>query len=46
MVNGDHDISRRKRGMFDKFMARDPDGDGDMDFIGTAANTLMTVCSG
>ena len=30
-----HDISRRKRGMFDKFIARDVDGDGDVDFIGT-----------
>ena len=34
-----HDISRRKRGMFDKFMARDLDGDGDMDFIGTRGNS-------
>ncbi|MDA1369493.1 MAG: VCBS repeat-containing protein [Proteobacteria bacterium] len=34
-----HDISRRKRGMFDKFIARDVDGDGDMDFIGTRGNS-------
>lgn len=34
-----HDISRRKRGMFDKFIARDIDGDGDVDFIGTRGNS-------
>jgi len=34
-----HDISRRKRGMFDKFIARDLDNDGDMDFIGTRGNS-------
>ena len=34
-----HDISRRKRGMFDKFIARDLDGDGDMDFVGTRGNS-------
>lgn len=34
-----HDISRRKRGMFDKFIARDLDRDGDMDFIGTRGNS-------
>jgi len=34
-----HDISRRKRGMFDKFVARDLDGDGDMDFVGTRGNS-------
>ncbi len=34
-----HDISRRKRGMFDKFIARDLDGDGDMDFLGTRGNS-------
>lgn len=34
-----HDISRRKRGMFDKFIARDVDGDGDMDFLGTRGNS-------
>lgn len=35
-----HDISRRKRGMFDKFVARDMDGDGDMDFVGTRGNSV------
>jgi len=35
-----HDISRRKRGMFDKFLAKDMDGDGDVDFIGTRANSV------
>ena len=35
-----HDISRRKRGMFDKFIARDMDGDGDTDFVGTRGNSL------
>jgi len=34
-----HDVSRRKRGMFDKFIARDMDGDGDMDFVGTRGNS-------
>ena len=34
-----HDISRRKRGMFDKFIAQDMDGDGDIDFIGTRGNS-------
>ena len=34
-----HDISRRKRGMFDKFIAQDIDGDGDTDFIGTRGNS-------
>lgn len=34
-----HDISRRKRGMFDKFIARDIDGDGDIDFLGTRGNS-------
>jgi len=34
-----HDISRRKRGMFDKFIARDLDGDGDVDFVGTRGNS-------
>lgn len=33
------DISRRERGMFDKFIARDADGDGDMDFFGTRGNS-------
>ena len=35
-----HDISRRKRGMFDKFVARDMDGDGDSDFVGTRGNSV------
>lgn len=34
-----HDISRRRRGMFDRFAARDLDGDGDADFIGTRGNS-------
>ena len=34
-----HDVSRRVRGMFDKFIARDLDGDGDMDFVGTRGNS-------
>ncbi len=34
-----HDISRRKRGMYDKFIARDVDGDGDIDFVGTRGNS-------
>ena len=34
-----HDISRRKRGMFDSFVASDLDGDGDIDFAGTRGNT-------
>ena len=34
-----HDISRRKRGMFDQFAARDLDGDGDVDFVGTRGNS-------
>lgn len=34
-----HDISRRQRGMFDKFIARDLDGDGDVDFLGTRGNS-------
>ncbi len=34
-----HDISRRVRGMFDKFVARDLDGDGDIDFLGTRGNS-------
>ena len=31
--------SRRKRGMFDKFIARDIDGDGDIDLLGTRGNS-------
>ena len=36
-----HDISRRKRGMFDKFIARDRDmdSDSDIDFVGTRGNS-------
>ena len=34
-----HDISRRVRGMFDKFIPRDMDGDGDVDFVGTRGNS-------
>lgn len=34
-----HDFSRRQRGMFDKFIARDIDGDGDVDFLGTRGNS-------
>ena len=34
-----HDISRRKRGMFDQFVARDADGDGDLDLFGTRGNS-------
>ncbi|MEZ5393310.1 MAG: hypothetical protein R2724_10655 [Bryobacterales bacterium] len=34
-----HDISRRKRGMFDKFLPRDMDGDGDVDFVSTRGNS-------
>ncbi|MCZ6887113.1 MAG: VCBS repeat-containing protein [Gammaproteobacteria bacterium] len=34
-----HDISRRKRGMYDKFIPRDMDGDGDVDFMGTRGNS-------
>ena len=34
-----HDISRRKRGMFDKFVPRDMDGDGDVDFVSTRGNS-------
>jgi hypothetical protein len=34
-----HDISRRKRGMFDQFVARDMDGDGDIDFLSTRGNS-------
>jgi hypothetical protein len=34
-----HDISRRQRGMFDQFVTRDMDGDGDEDFITTRGNS-------
>ena len=35
-----HDISRRKRGMFDMAVARDLEGDGDIDFVGTRGNSV------
>ena len=35
-----HDISRRKRGMYDKFIPRDMDGDGDVDFVSTRGNSV------
>ena len=34
-----HDISRRKRGMFDGFVGHDLDGDGDLDFAATRGNS-------
>ena len=34
-----HEISRRRRGMFDKFIARDMDADGDVDFVTTRGNS-------
>lgn len=34
-----HDISRRVRGMFDQFIARDMDGDSDIDLVGTRGNS-------
>lgn len=34
-----HDISRRVRGMYDQFVARDMDGDGDIDLVGTRGNS-------
>lgn len=34
-----HDISRRKRGMFDAFIATDLDKDGDIDFVATRGNS-------
>jgi hypothetical protein len=34
-----HDISRRRRGMFDKFVALDLDGDKDIDFVSTRGNS-------
>jgi len=34
-----HDFSRRQRGMFDMFVERDMDGDGDVDFVGTRGNS-------
>ncbi len=34
-----HDIVRRKRGMYDKWLALDLDHDGDLDFVGTRGNS-------
>lgn len=34
-----HDFSRRERGMFDKFIPYDADGDGDLDFFSTRGNS-------
>ncbi len=34
-----HDISRRIRGMFDKFIPMDLDKDGDVDFVSTRGNS-------
>ena len=34
-----HDITRRKRGMFDKLIPRDLDNDGDIDFLATRGNS-------
>jgi len=34
-----HEISRRRRGMFDKFVTQDMDGDGDVDFVTTRGNS-------
>lgn len=34
-----HDISRRRRGMYDAFIPRDMDGDGDIDFVATRGNS-------
>ena len=34
-----HDISRRQRGMYDRLLARDVDGDGDVDFLMTRGNS-------
>jgi len=34
-----HDIVRRKRGMYDKWLPRDLDGDGDLDMVGTRGNS-------
>ncbi len=41
--NGDwerHDISRRKRSMYDMWLARDMDDDGDLDMVGTRGNSF------
>ena len=34
-----HDVSRRTRGMFDMYVSRDLDGDGDIDLISTRGNS-------
>lgn len=34
-----HDVSRRVRGMYDGFIPRDMDGDGDVDFVSTRGNS-------
>jgi len=34
-----HDISRRVRGMYDDFVARDMDADGDLDLVSTRGNS-------
>ncbi len=34
-----HNIVRRRRGMYDAFIARDMDGDGDVDFVATRGNS-------
>jgi hypothetical protein len=34
-----HDLSRRQRGMFDKFVPYDLDKDGDIDFVSTRGNS-------
>jgi len=36
-----HDVSRRRRGMFDQFIPRDMDGDGDVDFVSTRGNSSV-----
>ena len=35
-----HDVSRCKRDMFDKFIARDVDKDGDMDLVSSRGNSV------
>ncbi len=35
-----HDVVRRKRGMYDQWVARDLDGDGDLDMVGTRGNSF------